>query len=241
MTSAPEAPGGGRLTVATYNVHKCVGRDGRHRPERTFEVLRELDADVIGIQEFHSRPRGSRGPVAVADFEAALGCRALAQRTVESAGGYQANLLLTRLPVLFSETIELHFRFHEPRGVLAADLDAGSQRVRVAVTHLGLWPVVRRRQARRLIERLLPPEDAPLVLLGDFNEWLPLGGCHALLQARFKSSSAGATWPAGRPLFAYDRVWVEPRGCRIDSRVHASALARAASDHLPVKAEIAWG
>jgi len=244
VTSAPESKGGpgpGRLTVASYNIHKCVGPDGRHLPERTFEVLRELDADVIGIQEFHSRPRRSNGPVEVADFERALGYRALAQRTVASGRGFQANLLLTRLPILGSETIALEFGFYEPRGVLVGDLAAAGGTLRVAVTHLGLWPTVRRRQAARLAAQLRAPGTAPLVLLGDFNEWLPLIGCHRILEARFGPGTRGATWPARRPLLAYDRIWAEPAHCLVETRVHASDLARAASDHLPVRAEIAWG
>jgi endonuclease/exonuclease/phosphatase family metal-dependent hydrolase len=38
------------LRVATYNVHRCRGIDGRVRPARIAEVLRE-DADVVALQE----------------------------------------------------------------------------------------------------------------------------------------------------------------------------------------------
>ena len=229
-----------RFSAATYNIHKCVGYDRHHRPERTFAVLRELDADVIGIQEFDSRPRRGRGAISVADFEAATGYRALEQPTMRRDGGFHGNLLLTRLPVLRDERIALEFTGFEPRGVLVADLEVAGQAVRVAVTHLGLWPGVRRRQARLLVDRLEPPDGAPLVLLGDLNEWLPLAGCDSILRARFGHASNGPTWPARRPLVAYDRVLVTPGACVVESRIHGTELARAASDHLPVRTEIAW-
>lgn len=229
-----------RLSAATYNIHKCVGHDRRHRPERTFAVLRELDADVIGIQEFDSRPRRGRGAISVADFEAATGYRALEQPTMHRDGGFHGNLLLTRLPILREERIALEFTGFEPRGAIVADLEVAGQAVRVAVTHLGLWPGVRRRQAQLLVERLQALDGAPLVLLGDLNEWLPLAGCNGILRARFGHSPSAPTWPARRPLVAYDRILVAPGACQLETRVHGTELARATSDHLPVRAEIAW-
>lgn len=230
----------GRLSAATYNIHKCVGRDGRHRPERTFAVLRELDADVLGIQEFDSRPRLRRGPIAVGDFEAALGYRALALPTMAAGGGFHGNLLLTRLPILASRELRFDSTGFERRGALFADLEAAGASVRVVVTHLGLLPGIRRRQAARLVAELAADDELPLVLLGDLNEWLPRGGCLGILGRRFAQLSSGPTWPTARPLLAYDRVGVGGTARLADSRVHASDLARAASDHLPLRAEVVW-
>ena len=39
------------LRIATYNVHRCRGLDGRTRPERIAAVLRAIDADVVALQE----------------------------------------------------------------------------------------------------------------------------------------------------------------------------------------------
>ena len=39
------------LRIATYNIHRCRGIDGRTRPERIAAVLRDIDADVIALQE----------------------------------------------------------------------------------------------------------------------------------------------------------------------------------------------
>src|SRR4051812_26782166 len=38
-------------TIASYNIHKCVGTDGRFDPERISRVVAEIDADVIALQE----------------------------------------------------------------------------------------------------------------------------------------------------------------------------------------------
>jgi endonuclease/exonuclease/phosphatase family metal-dependent hydrolase len=39
------------LRIATYNIHRCRGIDGRTRPERIAAVLRSIDADVVALQE----------------------------------------------------------------------------------------------------------------------------------------------------------------------------------------------
>ena len=46
-----------RLAFATYNIHRCVGRDGRYDPSRIRDVIRELDADVVAVQEIDAPDR----------------------------------------------------------------------------------------------------------------------------------------------------------------------------------------
>ena len=61
------------LRVASYNVHGCLGWDGRRDVARIVRILREIDADVIGLQEVESRH--GRSEVDQAErFAAALGC-----------------------------------------------------------------------------------------------------------------------------------------------------------------------
>ena len=40
-----------KFRVATYNIHKCKGLDQRVKPDRIVEVLREIDADIVALQE----------------------------------------------------------------------------------------------------------------------------------------------------------------------------------------------
>ncbi len=49
------------ISVASYNVHKCVGTDGVFDPNRILEVVLELDADIIALQEADQRFGSRKG------------------------------------------------------------------------------------------------------------------------------------------------------------------------------------
>src|SRR4029077_1557958 len=83
------------------------------------------------------------------------------------------------------------------------------------------------------------PVAERLVVLGDINEWLPLGRPLRWLHGLLGRSPAERSFPARWQLFAPDRVWVRPRHALLAFGAHRSPLATLASDHLPVKALIA--
>jgi endonuclease/exonuclease/phosphatase family metal-dependent hydrolase len=229
------------LTVATYNVHRCIGSDGRHDPARVAEVVRELDADVLGLQEVAVR---SAGPGAVDQLDhlaRAAGLEAVGGPTAVHGPSTCGNGLLTRLPIVSVAHRDLSVPGREPRAALDVVLAAGARRLRAIVTHLGLLRRDRRVQAARLID-VLGGQDAELVVvLGDVNEWLPRLGCVGRLDARLGRSSTVRTFPASRPLFALDRIWVHPCDVLSGVRAHATPLARVASDHLPVRGTVRFG
>lgn len=226
-----------RLVVATYNVHRCIGRDGRSDPERNLTVLRELDADVIALQELQWRPADALH--LLQEFALKLGYVALAGPTLLQTEGHYGNAVLTRLAVRESGTVDLSVPGREPRGALDAVLETSGGTLRVIATHLGLRPYERRQQMRRLLAQ---PRDgaSATVLLGDLNEWFLWGRPLRWLHARFGRTPAPATFPARRPLLALDRIWVEPRSLLRELRPHRSPLAREASDHLPLRAVLEW-
>ena len=49
------------LSVASYNVHKCVGTDGAFDPDRILNVVLELDADIVALQEADERFGSRKG------------------------------------------------------------------------------------------------------------------------------------------------------------------------------------
>lgn len=225
-----------RLAVATYNVHGCVGADGRLDTARTLGVLRALEADVIALQELRWQPRDARH--LLDEFATGLGYTPLAGPTLLRPDGHYGNALLTRLPVAEVKPVDLSVPGREPRGALEAVLQSAAGPLTVIATHLGLAPGERRRQMQRLLA-LVRKAPKPVVLLGDLNEWFLWGRPLRWLRRHFGRTPAPATYPARWPLFALDRIWVEPARMLERIEVHRDGFAPQASDHLPLRATLA--
>ena len=223
-----------RLRVATYNIHSGVGTDGRCDPARIAAVINELSADVVALQEVESR----HGDLDTLAFLAQrTGMRAVPGPTMLRDEGDYGNALLTRAGLLEVRHVDLSFPGREPRGAIDAVLQFGQATLRVLATHLGLRPAERRQQIETLLGGLDEPR-LPTVLMGDLNEWFLWGRPLRRLHAHFGETPAPATFPAGRPLFALDRLWVKPLRCLARLAAHRSPLARVASDHLPLAATL---
>ena len=230
------------LRIATYNVHACVGSDGRHDPDRVATVIEELNADVVALQEFTypaSVALETRTPVVLTTldrYECALGpTRHRTRKTVTECFG---NALLTRHPIVEVHRIDLSMELREPRGALAATIDAGGTPLHVLATHLGLRIHERRFQVRQILDYLDSVRDSSVVVLGDFNDWLPGRSAAHVLDHRMGRPPRPATFPVAWPLVALDRIWVHPSAALRRISVHATPIARLASDHFPVVAEI---
>lgn len=225
-----------RMIVATYNIHRCIGTDGRHAPSRIAEVLAELEVDVVALQEVDVHLESG-----VDQFEflaRTTGMTAIAGPTLESGSRRYGNALLTRAAVSDVTRIELSAPGREPRGALEAVVASDSGPLRILATHLGLDRRERRAQARQLARRLAEHDDGtPVVVLGDLNSvsGLSLAPLRAWMAGRPPSLR---TFPARRALLPLDRIWVKPRALLDDVRVHRSRLARVASDHLPLRARL---
>jgi len=233
---APHEP----LRIGSYNIHKCIGSDGRCNVQRVAQVIGELDCDTVGLQEVDSRP-GPHSDSRQLEFLAqATDMQGVAGATIIRHDRSYGNALLTRRKILDVRQHDLSFRRFEPRGALEVDLDVAGNCTRVFVMHLGLLPFERRYQMRIVLKRLREmPVDQPVVVLGDINEWLPISRPLRWLHGLLGTPPRQRSFPVWAPMFALDRVWVRPRGSLLDFRVHRSALSRRASDHFPVRAVVA--
>ena len=233
--ATPDRVSGAGVTIASYNTHGGVGRDGRFDPERIARVIKETDADVIALQEVQN---GATGFDMLAYLEEHTGYAAIAGPTFMRKGADYGNGLLTRFRVLSIQRIDLCVARCEPRGALDVELDCGGTPMRVLATHLGLRPSERREQIQRLLRALEGDRPLPTVLMGDINEWFLWGRPLRWMHKHFEETPSIATFPSFYPLFALDRLWVKPRTLLRRLDVHATSLARVASDHLPLKAEL---
>jgi endonuclease/exonuclease/phosphatase family metal-dependent hydrolase len=229
---------GRALRIATYNVHSCVGRDGRRDPERVSRVIAELDADVVAIQEFtypmdvaiETRKLGLLP--ALEKYECALG------PTLERRSNRFGNLLLTRHPIRELARIDLSMDKREPRGALAVTIDVDGVELHVLATHLGLKLRERELQVRRILRHVDETRTEFLAVMGDFNDWLPGRSVMHVLDEKFEAMPRPRTFPGTWPILALDRIWVKPRAALIGIEAHNSPLARRASDHLPLVAVV---
>ncbi|WP_206046854.1 endonuclease/exonuclease/phosphatase family protein [Mangrovimicrobium sediminis] len=221
----------------SYNIHRAIGADGREDAARIAAVLREMNADVVALQEVGHRP-GTRDDL-LAKLARATGTQAHAGKTFEDERGHYGNAVLTRLPASAVHRHAIGVDGREPRGALELQLERGGRRIQLVATHLGLGARERRTQVRRLQPLCSSGEADVRILLGDFNEWWPWGRPLRWLDDSLGRSAHRATFPARLPLLALDRAWVAPRALLRDVHVHRSALARQASDHLPLVIDLA--
>ncbi|WP_296677017.1 endonuclease/exonuclease/phosphatase family protein [Novosphingobium sp.] len=228
-----------RLTFASYNIHKAVGLDRRRDPDRILAVLHEIDADVVALQEADRR-YGRRETVLPRQMLDDLSdYRAVPLNHRPDSIGWHGNALLVKKGITVAEAGIVPLPTLEPRGAVRADLLAQGQRLRVVGMHLDLSGLRRRHQLRTILADVKKCGPAcPSVLMGDFNEWAIHGGCWREFHGPWRVLSPGRSFPARRPVAQLDRIVVSEDWTVSSARVHHSALAAQASDHLPVMASL---
>ena len=227
------------MRVATYNIHRGRGRGGRFRPERIAQVIAELGADLVALQEAQHYLRWTRPMLDVAWLEREAGLRPLTLAGRDGEQGWRSNVLLVRSQAtVLRPPVGLRLGGMEPRGAILAELDFGGGALRIIAAHLSLGAARRRRQAGALLAAAQAEPPTPTLLLGDLNEWRADGAALAVLAPRFGRPPAAPTFPAFRPFLSLDRIMGHPPGLVASLAVHDTPLARRASDHLPLVAEI---
>ena len=249
---------GRAITLASYNMHKAVGLDGRRDPHRILRVLQEIDADVVALQEADRRigGRGSTVPHELIDSQGLykpvhLGVRH--KRVFEKARkhtdrllkldtrniGWHGNAILVKPDVGVLDCAALELPTLEPRGAVIAELLVRDRPLRVVGMHLDLSGLWRRRQIRAILAEIARrPQKMPTVLMGDTNEWRTIAGCLKDFEPEFHIAPTGPSFHARHPVAQLDRIIVDKNLSIEAAGVHMSAAARRASDHLPIWARV---
>ena len=226
------------IKLASYNIHKAVGTDRMRSPERILRVLGEIGADVIALQEADRR-FGHRAAILTASTLAEHSpWKALPLGGRPMSSGWHGNVLLVRRPVEIVACAAIHLPTLEPRGAVCADLRVDGQPLRVVGMHLDLSGLMRRKQARAILDHLDTLPVMPTAMMGDLNEWTRHSGCLKDFATRFTFAGTGPSFHARRPVGRLDRIMVSADLSVAACGVHDSDTARAASDHLPIWARV---
>lgn len=223
------------IKVASYNIHKGIGLDRRRNPDRVLDVLREIDADIICLQEADRRFGAREGVIPRhllddhGDWKAVdFGMRALSM-------GWHGNVVLVRRSAQVVDREAIHLPSLEPRGAVMADVRTNHGIVRVVGMHLDLSGLWRRRQASAIMAHVdACTQRHPTVMMGDLNEWTAAAGCLRDFGRDYAFADTGPSFHARRPVGRLDRIMVSPDLRVVECGVHGSATARKASDHLPI-------
>ena len=227
------------IRVASYNIRKAIGTDRRRRPERTIDVLNELGADVIALQEADRRFGSRASAIPIQLLEEHSDYRPVPFDTRAGSIGWHGNALLVRKPVEILERHLFNLPSLEPRGAVLADVKVNGATFRIVGMHLDLSGLWRRRQANAILNHLVDRDgEVSTVLMGDLNEWSVNGGCLRDFGTHHHFAPCGRSFHARRPIAMLDRIMVSRDLEIVASGAHASATARRASDHLPIWAEL---
>lgn len=241
-----------RLRVMTYNVHSCVGMDGRILPERIARVIATLHPDVVCLQEVDVERRRSGGVDQAHAIAKALEMEFHFHPSLRIEEEQYGTAVLSRLPMRVLRAGPLPSPHGEQRGAIKVEVMTPRGAAIIVATHLGVLPRERRPQAAALLRDgwLDAPDGAPVILCGDFNA-MPNSLVHRLLGTRLvdaqKAHAAApggrapqATFPGRLPSARIDHLFVGP-GVRVRKvEVGRGALARMASDHLPLVVDLSW-
>ena len=237
-----------KLRVVSYNIHKCIGGvDRRYEPSRIVEVVSKLDADVVMLQEVDAGVKRSNGDRQAELLGDQLGLRyhTWFPNVDIRGGGQYGNAILSRYPLIESSNIDLTLRFKKRRsvlhGVLRVRHDDVDRTVHVFNMHLGLARYERKRQLEMFLNShpfAHLHHDTPIVVGGDLNDVYGRLG-ELLAPSGFRGiERRPLTFPAWGPVRALDAIFV--RGAMDFMKLTRcdSMLARRASDHRPIVAEV---
>ncbi len=230
------------LKVASYNIRKGIGTDRLRRPERVLDVLNEVGADIVALQEADRRFGARPSALPLHLIEDHTDYVPVPFDTRPDSIGHHGNAILIHRSITVLDHDVLHLPTIEPRGAVLAELNVSGQAVRIVGMHLDISGLRRRQQVRSVLAQMSERSPhLPSVLMGDLNEWSRNGGCLGEFVGHHHGAHTGPSYHSQRPIARLDRIFAS-EGLKIHAAgTHHSLKARRASDHLPVWAELSFG
>jgi len=244
-----------KLHIATYNIHKGFSHFKRNMMVHQLrENLRTLDADIVFLQEVVGQHKGHAArfenwpPSPQHEFlaDSVWADFAYGKNAVYNEG-HHGNAILSRYPITRWDNEDVSAHRFESRGLLHCEISVPDwpEKLHCVCVHLGLFKRGQSQQLLALEQRIeqLVPQQAPLVIAGDFNDWREMAG--RILVERLNLSEAfeltggraARSYPSALPLFRLDRIYV--RGFHVvKAQVHHGRPWSKISDHAVLSARM---
>jgi endonuclease/exonuclease/phosphatase family metal-dependent hydrolase len=247
----PSASADATLRIMTYNVHGCLGMDGRLSPRRIARVISQYEPDVVALQELDVERARSGGHDQAMLIAKALGMDHYFHASMGIAEEQFGDAVLSSYPIRLVKKARLarepRFSSLESRGALWVEIDFHGTLTQIVNTHLGLSRKERLLHVRELLSESWLAEaqrKGPVILCGDFNA-LPgskvlnlLQGTLVNVQTEMGKARHRKTWFGRFPIACIDHIFLGPGFEVVKVDIGDSRLARLASDHRPLLAEI---
>jgi endonuclease/exonuclease/phosphatase family metal-dependent hydrolase len=233
------------VRVATYNIHRGRGLDGRTRLSRIAAVLAMIDADIVALQEVIGASPMRAGQAAELGAALAMGWVMAPTRHLRTA--LFGNVVLSRFPIRQHLQYDLTWKTCEPRACQRVDVALDDHTLHFYNVHLGTSLLERRHQASRLATLVHDRRvGGPKIVLGDFNEWAR-GLATDVLGERLQSVDLRhhlrrrRTYPGFFPILHLDHIYFEGQVEVLRVALPKDRMAKMASDHLPLVADLRIG
>ena len=227
------------IRVASYNIRKSVGLDRKRRPDRILEILNEINADVVALQEVDRRTGSRETTIPREMIESETNLKVVEIATRPDSIGWHGNAILVRKDAEVMVERRHDIPVLEPRGAISTDIFVNGEHLRIVGMHLALIRAYRRQQIRAVtgqIQRL--NAQIPTLIMGDLNEWRPSGSLDEFGD-EYVIATPGPSFHSSRPVASLDRIILRNDLELLKGAVYHSDLSRVASDHLPIYADIA--
>ncbi|NNC68828.1 MAG: oxidoreductase [Gammaproteobacteria bacterium] len=239
------------LRIMTYNVHSCIGMDGKISPERIARVIARYEPDVVALQELDVKKFRTGTVDQAHQIAKLLQMEFHFHPAIHIEEERYGDAILTHLPMKLIKADILPkisgSPTLEPRGAIWVQVEVNGTLIQILNTHLDVRPRPRRTQLEAVLGAdWLGHADCKgiKIFCGDLNTF-PSSTLYRNITDNFKDTaqksnkgSPQGTFFTRFPATRIDYIFVNEQTEVLTTRVPNTELTRLASDHLPLFTDI---